>query len=400
MPGLGLGISQVAGRGCTNHLVTKYPGHLWASNFRSGHHSVNGVSKAEAFVFLVSNDANRMRETAAGLWLPTQASKLHVTDKGLGVWEQVQNKVNPSAAAAYWQKNFTPIAGDRLSPDGEMNGDFLDGAATTINFDKEINAGAAIAEKSFAASIFYYAESEFDVGIIIEGSGTTTESETFSFTTVPNEWTRFSAVKTFTAAADGNNYRVRFPLGIDGVDTDHDFWSWAVQLVQFSRVVSPVINGSNITAVADDIRFVDSSILPTTTGTAYFEFEITQEHHKNYEVIWSLQSDGGNRLGLMYVNGDLNFEVWSGGSSRTIDLAPFPGVGVYRAACAWATDDLAAVLSGETLKTNGSATIPSATPVGYIGSRALESHFNDIIREGAFFGERKYDAEMTAWVNG
>ncbi len=153
---------------------------------------------------------------------------------------------------------------------------------------------------------------------------------------------------------------------------------------------------AQVTRTADSITVTSSNftgIHSATAGTLYAEFNVLQA--SGTRPIVSLDDNTANERIELYVSGtDLKFKVVDGGVTQCdITLGTVAADTFYKAAVAWSANDFAGCLSGGTVQTDTSGTLPTVDRMR-VGSDQAGNYQNGHQKRTARFTERLTNAEL------
>jgi len=153
---------------------------------------------------------------------------------------------------------------------------------------------------------------------------------------------------------------------------------------------------AQVTRTADSITVTSSNftgIHSATVGTIYAEFNLNAA--SGTRPIVSLDDNTANERIELYVSGtSLKFKVVDGGVTQCdISIGTVAADTFYKAAVAWSANDFAGCLSGGTVQTDTSGTLPTVDRMR-IGSDQAGNYQNGHQKRTARFLERLTNAEL------
>lgn len=158
------------------------------------------------------------------------------------------------------------------------------------------------------------------------------------------------------------------------------------------------IAGAAVTRTADAVSATStffSSAASAVAGTLYAEFSL--EAVTGTRPILGLDNNSANERIELYASGtDLKMKVVDGGSTVVdLTIGTVAANTFYKAAIAWAANDFAACLSGGTVATDGSGTLPTLDRMR-LGADQAGNYMNGHIKRAALWAARLTNAQLQA----
>jgi len=371
-----------------------------------------------------SGGAGGTRVTSAGLVAAATTPRINYTPAtlaalGLLTGEQRTNLLLRSAELdnASWIKSASSATANAIaSPDGGVNADKLvENSASAVHLISQLvsfTSGSAYTASFYAKAserslVFILLNtSAFPAGSDAEfnlASGTvsaTGASATASISDAGNGWYRCSVTATANATtSDSVQARMRIVSGTstylgDGTSGLY-LWGAQVEVGAFATSYIPTTS-AQVTRTADSITVTGSSftgIHSATAGTLYAEFNLPAV--TGTRPIVSLDDGTANERIELYASGtSLKFRVIDGGVTQCdITIGTIAASTFYKVAVAWSANDFAGCLSGGTVQTDTSGTLPTVDRMR-IGSDQAGNYQNGHQKRTARFLERLTNAEL------
>ena len=189
-----------------------------------------------------------------------------------------------------------------------------------------------------------------------------------------------STIQRFTVSRTFNNASTAFAQAaftvavVNGVAYDFtiDIGANQLELGAFASSYIPT-TGATATRAADSavISSLASIGFNATEGTLLVEFE-TMAQNAGAAVAYFSDNTISNQIGMRRLSGtpaNMTYEVATGGASQVADtFTSIPATTRTRAAFAWKANDFASVMTGKTLITDTSGTIPTVNRL-FVGMR-------------------------------
>ena len=330
---------------------------------------------------------------------------------GFLVEEQRTNLVNYSEQFdnAYWLKqDVTILANQAIAPDGTLTGDKLIVDATTVTH--QLYKLSVVASSVCATSIYAKAAG-VNTFQILDGaggangaafnlsSGTVTSVGTGSgvIQSVGNGWYRCISIATTTG------FRLYCPSS-SAAETGNGFagiFIWGAQLEAGSFATSYIATvASQVTRAADAASMTGtnfSSWFNNGEGTVYCE-ATPAKLDANTSPLWTMGTTNTNFINCyastaraLYISVD---------NVNVVDLSPGTSINVFRAgvkskvASAYKTNDCAAVVTGSSVATDTSNTLPIVTRLGIGQTPTADNFYCGTITKLAYYPRRLTNEEL------
>lgn len=231
----------------------------FAYNFKTGQYMRRGQQIAigtavtegrSTDAYVLDGDGNYVLRSANE---PAQAN-----GHGLDGFDEAENLLLTSDDySTYWSLgNVTLTTNDKVSVFGGRLADKFvaaPGAANAGGFRNPLDMGEVIASKTLQASFIVYSDTAFTGTVRIRGTGATQEAENMNVS-VSVGWSRVTAEKSFTGAADGSDIYIAF-IPDFGSSPGRTWWQSNADVTIGDVVYPPILTtGSVGTRAADDTR--------------------------------------------------------------------------------------------------------------------------------------------------
>ncbi|GEM_PF-2695021 len=281
----------------------------------------------------------------------------------------------------------------RIAPDGTTTGDHVDNtAAESIHgLYQDVDTGSQIAGKTFVFSVYVYTDDGRDVTLRVRATGSPQEAENFTVSTVANQWTKVSAVKSFTSAS-GNIVRCAIYPAELGVATGvADFWGASLHLATGLNYYS---SGNT---QSDDVAISDLDWLVQGRGTLLVDAELAPDDDSATPrfIALSTSMNTDRILVAQAANNKLDSRIYNSGVLQVDDHSLTLTSGTNRMALAWQDNDVGWCVNGGTVSKDTLATIPTNLTTAYLGSSETGAgYINSNISRIAYWPYRLTDGEL------
>lgn len=319
---------------------------------------------------------------------------------------------------AVWSKSSATIAAnDAVAPDGTTTADKLKPDAAATN-GRVIQTFTGAIGTTYTLSIYAAADEFSNLRLYFDDGATNTASVSYNLTTgaittalaiTGGNWT--SAATTYTDVGDGWR-RVTLTFTATAVaPTRMAYWCrdtgdgasgihvWGAQLEAGAFATSYIQTGSaQVTRAVDQVSLATSAFnFVDATGTCVVELDTNFDGAAYARDIVRF-TDGSNdyvrpyaypsRAGLSIVDSSVAQCDISVGSGRATGVP-------FSLACAWADNDMAAVVNGGTVGVDTSGTMPTGMTTVRIGFSAANTNvLSGHIKRFTYWNTRKSNAEL------
>lgn len=329
--------------------------------------------------------------------------------------------------ASYWtiQTAYTSVSTTETSPSNVGNANLF--TEPNIANPRSIYQNFALTAGTYTASIFVkyntgtvrglrvvlssasnnfgYVTINMSTGAVIQSAASvgTASNTSATITAYPNSWYRITLTTTLAATA---NFIFLIPVSISGIGTpnsDYGRESYTGNSSTFSLWGAQVEAGTGAssyipTTASQVTRALDSCIMNGTSFSSWFN--ATQG---TLLTTWSGTSFGGSGRYATINDGSSSNQIWTGYSESAIYngsfQALFNGAGTAngKVAIAYALNDAAWCLSGGTVSTDTSVTLPTGlNQVTFGANPAGAAQINTSLKTIKFFPTRLSNAQLQA----
>jgi len=318
------------------------------------------------------------RRNAAGIWesVANNVPRLHYPVGGgcpsVLVEPQRTNLVLRSQEFdnAYWVKStgvnlVTITPNDRISPDGLMTADRINGLTTTSNIQRLQDFGAG----EFTMSIWVYAETLTSFRMFARADSVFINI-THNITEI-NKWIRYSWTITSLISLENLQF---FRFG----DPSNTYWIWQAQLEEGTTATSIIpTTSATVTRNRDDIvNSAASDIIGQTEGTFFIHAKLNYGTSAN--TSWFSISDGTNNNRMRIMRGvtvnTIRIIFQLNGSVVQYDFThPLDFNTAHKIAVRYKSGDIAVSIDGVIINTSTNSLLYSAplTLVGFTSATSI-----------------------------
>lgn len=410
-----------------NILVAQGSDISTSTNYSWTGDDVSGVLLLKAWAYRAPNhDSTYIPTTTAAVYsLPIDHNPTTFAPLGVLIEEQRTNLLTRSETFdTGWTRTFSTITVDQIAaPNGTTTADLLTAAASLNDHVLFFTSGVTLSAAAFTQSFYLKAGTHSRVVVSIAtasralGAGVPVDlsagtigtpinygahtGATAAIQSVGNGWYRVTVTVTGTAAVyfsavwmtDAAYAYTWTPAGTETI------YVWGAQLEAgaFATSYIPAV-ASQVTRAADQVSLATSAFnFVDATGTCVVELDT------NFDVAAYARDivrfiDGSNdyvrsyaypsRAGLSIVDSSVVQCDISVGSGRATGVP-------FSLACAWADNDMAAVVNGGTVGVDTSGTMPTGMTTVRIGFSAANTNvLSGHIKRLTYWNTRKPNAEL------
>lgn len=329
--------------------------------------------------------------------------------------------------AAWSKSRSTVTANATTSPDGTVNADKLVEDTTATNTHRVYQQASKAASSLTRTFSVYLKASErtfsrITVADNIEGvtarvdidlsagtigaatvsGGSTITSPSATISAAGSGWYRVTLTATFDATITSPGAFVFVCNALGGVsytgDGSSGIFVWGAQWEDGSWATSYIPTTSATVTRAVDVPTITgtnfSSWFNQTAGTIHVE---ARSPGSGTRVVWQADDNTANNRYTLYTSGtSLKFDVVSGGVTQaSLTLGTITANTKFKAAVAFAANDIAGVLNGGTVQTDASATLPTVDRMR-LGADTTGNVLTEHIERLVTYGTRESNVQLQA----